>query len=241
MQPIARALSQFNGKINRMATLKKKIKVLIVDDHPVVRKGLWSCLSDKQNVKLVGEAVDGIDAVQKVAELEPDVLLMDIDMPRKDGLTVTEELRKSTPKVKVLILSTHSNREYVLRIVRAGARGYVLKDASPDDLLAAIEAVDKGEAFFSPPVARIALNQYVDEADQEAPLAKLSERERQVLALIAEGKSNKEVAVALDIGVRTTETHRERIMRKLDIHSVAGLTKFAIANGIVSLDSGLKR
>jgi DNA-binding NarL/FixJ family response regulator len=101
--------------------------------------------------------------------------------------------------------------------------------------------VDVGEAFFSPPVARIALNQYVDEADQEAPLAKLSERERQVLALIAEGKSNKEIAVALNIGVRTTETHRERIMRKLDIHSVAGLTKFAIANGIVSLGDGLKR
>ena len=224
-----------------MATSKKKIKVLVVDDHPVVRKGLWSCLSNKENIKLVGEAADGVDAIQKVTELEPDVLLMDIDMPQKDGLTVTEELRKTKPLVKVLILSTHSNREYVLRIVRAGARGYVLKDAPPDDLLQAIQAVDSGEAFFSPPVARIALNQYVDEADQEAPLAKLSDREKQVLALIAGGKSNKEIAVALDIGVRTTETHRERIMRKLDIHSVAGLTKFAIANGIVSLDDGLKR
>jgi len=224
-----------------MATSKKKIKVLVVDDHPVVRKGLWSCLSNKENIKLVGEAVDGLDAIQKVTELEPDVLLMDIDMPKKDGLAVTEELRKSKPQVKVVILSTHSNREYVLRIVRAGARGYVLKDTPPDDLLQAIQAVDSGEAFFSPPVARIALNQYVDEADQEAPLAKLSDREKQVLALIAGGKSNKEIAVALDIGVRTTETHRERIMRKLDIHSVAGLTKFAIANGIVSLDDGLKR
>lgn len=212
-----------------------------MDDHPVVRKGLWSCLSNRENVKLVGEAADGAEAMQKVKELQPDVLLMDIDMPQMDGLTVTEKLRKEAPQVKVLILSTHSHREYVLRIVRAGARGYVLKDTAPDELVRAIQAVDVGEAFFSPPVARIALNQYVDEADQEAPLAKLSERERQVLALIAEGKSNKEIAVALNIGVRTTETHRERIMRKLDIHSVAGLTKFAIANGIVSLGDGLKR
>ena len=224
-----------------MATTKRKIKVLIVDDHPVVRKGLGSCLSGKQNIKLVGEAGDGAEAIRLVEELEPDVLLMDIDMPGKDGLVVTEELKKSFPKVKVLILSSHSQRDYVLRIIRAGARGYVLKDTPADDLVNAIEAIDKGEAFFSPPVARIALNQYVDEADPEAPLAKLSDRERQVLALIAGGKSNKEIAVALDIGVRTTETHRERIMRKLDIHSVAGLTKFAIANGIVSLDDGMRR
>ncbi|HMP83263.1 MAG TPA: response regulator transcription factor [Verrucomicrobiota bacterium] len=224
-----------------MANAKRKIKVIVVDDHPVVRKGLGSCLSSKPNIKLVGEAGDGEQALQLVKELEPDVLLMDIDMPQKDGLAVTEELRKTFPKVKVLVLSTHSQRDYVLRIIRAGARGYVLKDTPPDELVKAIEAVDNGEAFFSPPVARIALNQYVEEADPESPLSRLSDREREVLALIASGKSNKEIAVALDIGVRTTETHRERIMRKLDIHSVAGLTKFAIANGIVSLDDGLKR
>lgn len=224
-----------------MATSKRKIKVLVADDHPVVRKGLGSCLSNRANIKLVGEASDGVEAIRLVKELEPDVLLMDIDMPQKDGLVVTEELRKMFPKVKVLILSSHSQREYVLRIIRAGARGYVLKDTPPDELARAIEAIDSGEAFFSPTVAKIALNQYVDEADTEAPLAKLSDRERQVLALIASGKSNKEIAVALNIGVRTTETHRERIMRKLDVHSVAGLTKFAIANGIVSLDDGLKR
>jgi len=151
---------------------------------------------------------------------------------------VTERLKKEAPQVKVLILSTHSQRDYVLRIIRVGARGYVLKDTPPDELVRAIVAINDGEAFFSPPVARIALNQYVDESDSESPLARLSDREKQVLALIAEGKSNKEIAVALNIGVRTTETHRERIMRKLDIHSVAGLTKFAIANGIVSLEGG---
>ena len=224
-----------------MSTNKKKIKVLVVDDHPVVRKGIISCLINKDNIKIVGEAIDGNDAMIKVKELQPDVVLMDIDMPQMDGLAVTEKLRKEFPGVKVLILSTHSQRDYVLRIIRAGARGYVLKDAPPDDLLAAIVAVDRGEAFFSPPVARIALNQYVEESDQDSPISKLSDREREVLALIAGGKSNKEIATALNIGVRTTETHRERIMRKLDVHSVAGLTKFAIAHGIViTWKTGLK-
>jgi two-component system nitrate/nitrite response regulator NarL len=129
----------------------------------------------------------------------------------------------------------------VLPIIKAGARGYVLKDAPPDELLRAIESVHHGEAFFSQPVAQIALNQYVTESDKADPLSKLSEREREVLALIAEGKSNKEIAMHLGIGVRTTETHRERIMRKLNIHSVAGLTKFAIAHGIVSLEDNPQR
>lgn len=212
-----------------------------MDDHPVVRKGLWSCLSSKDNLKIVGEAVDGDDAIRKVKELLPDVVLMDLHMPKRDGLEVTEVLRKEAPQVKVLILSIQGTRDAVLRIIKAGARGYVLKDAPPDDLVRAIQSVQAGEAFFSPPVAQIALNQYVTESDQGDPLAKLSEREREVLGLIAEGKSNKEIAMHLGIGVRTTETHRERIMRKLDIHSVAGLTKFAIASGLISLEDNSKR
>jgi DNA-binding NarL/FixJ family response regulator len=225
-----------------MSTTKKsKIKVLIVDDHPVVRKGLWSCLSTKENVKIVGEAVDGDEAIRKVKELAPDIVLMDLYMPKKDGLEVTDVLRKEAPQVKVLILSVQGTRDSVLPIIKAGARGYVLKDAPPDELLRAIESVHHGEAFFSQPVAQIALNQYVTESDKADPLSKLSEREREVLALIAEGKSNKEIAMHLGIGVRTTETHRERIMRKLNIHSVAGLTKFAIAHGIVSLEDNPQR
>ena len=226
------------------ATKKKaaeKIKVLIVDDHPVVRKGLLSCLSTKEHIKVVGEAIDGNDAIRKVKELSPDIVLMDVQMPQMDGLAVTEALRKQAPQVKVLILSMQSNRESVLRIIKAGARGYVLKDAPTEELVRAIETVKSGEAFFSQPVAQIALNQYVSDTDENKPIAKLSEREREVLGLIAEGKSNKEIAMHLGIGVRTIETHRERIMRKLDIHSVAGLTKFAIANGIVSLDGELNK
>jgi len=225
-----------------MSAIKKtKIKVLIVDDHPVVRKGLWSCLSTKENLKVVGEAVDGDDAIHKAKELLPDIVLMDLHMPKKDGLEVTDALRKEAPQVKVIILSMQGTRESVLRIIKAGARGYVLKDAPTDELVRAIESVQAGEAFFSPSVAQIALNQYVTESDKGDPLTKLSEREREVLGLIAEGKSNKEIAMHLGIGVRTTETHRERIMRKLDIHSVAGLTKFAISHGIISLEETPKR
>jgi two-component system nitrate/nitrite response regulator NarL len=220
-----------------MSTLKKKIKVLVVDDHPVVRKGLLSFLSAKENLKIVGEASNGADAIKLVKEHAPDIVLMDVAMPGMDGLAVTETLRKEAPQTKVLILSMQSSREPVLRIIKAGARGYVLKDAPTEELILAIETVHAGEAYFSKPVAQIALNQYVSDADDTKPVAKLSEREREVLALIAEGKSNKEIAMHLGIGVRTTETHRERIMRKLDIHSVAGLTKFAIANGISSLEA----
>ncbi len=219
-----------------MSAGKKKIKILIVDDHPVVRKGLMSCLANKEHLKIVGEASNGPDAIQLTKEQSPDVVLMDVSMPGMDGQAVTEALRKEAPLVKVLILSMQSAREPVLRLIRAGARGYVLKDAPPEELTSAIETVFAGEAYFSKPVAQIALNQYISDADDTKPAAKLSEREREVLALIAEGKSNKEIAIHLGIGVRTTETHRERIMRKLDIHSVAGLTKFAIVNGISSLE-----
>jgi two-component system, NarL family, nitrate/nitrite response regulator NarL len=214
----------------------RKITVLLADDHPVVRKGLMSCLCQKPNVKVVGEAADGMEALEKARELKPDIAIMDINMPRMNGLEVTEMLRKECPEVKVLIVSMYNSREYVLRIIQAGARGCVLKEAPPEELLRAIETVNRGEAFFSPELARIALNQCVGGMAQSSPFLQLSRREREVLALIAQGQSNKEIASSLDIGVRTIETHRERIMRKLNVHSVAGLTKIAIVNGLVSLE-----
>lgn len=215
---------------------RRKITVLLADDHPVVRKGLISCLSQKPNIKVVGEAADGMEALEKTRELQPDIAIMDINMPRMNGLEVTEMLRKECPGVKILIVSMYNSREYVLRIIQAGACGCVLKEAPPEELLRAIETVDRGEAFFSPELARIALNQCVGGLAQGAPFLQLSRREREVLTLIAQGQSNKEIANSLDIGVRTIETHRERIMRKLDVHSVAGLTKIAIVNGLVSLE-----
>jgi len=163
---------------------------------------------------------------------------MDISMPGMNGLAVTEVLRKDHPDVKVLVLSVHNNRDYIFRIIQAGAHGFISKEAPPDELLRAIESVYAGEPFFSPEIAKAALNQLVSSGGKKDPFAQLTSREREVLVLIAEGQSNKEIANKLGIGVRTIETHRERIMRRLDIHSVAGLTKFAIANGMISIDGG---
>jgi two-component system nitrate/nitrite response regulator NarL len=216
-------------------SMKHRIKILLADDHPVVRRGIASCLSRQPHLEILGEAADGQEALRKARELSPDIILMDIDMPQLNGLAVTEALRKEMPQVKVLILSMHSNTEYVLRIIQSGARGYVLKEASPEELIKAIETVNTGEAFFSTDVARVALNQFVRGKDSGSETAQLTNREREVLVQIAEGLSNKEIASHLGVGVRTVETHRERIMRKLNIHSVAGLTKFAITNGLISL------
>jgi len=217
---------------------KKKIRLLLVDDHPVVRKGIRSCLEGQDHLVIVGEATDGQQAVAQVKELSPDVALMDIDMPNMSGLEATKIIRKDCNKTRVLILSVHTNKEPVLQIIKSGAQGYVLKDAAPDVLVRAIEAIDNGEPFFSPDINQIVLNQYLAEAneDETAASMKLTAREKQVLAMIAEGKSNKDMANQLGVGVRTIETHRERVMDKLNIHSVAGLTKYAIANGIVNLE-----
>ena len=221
-----------------MSATKQKIKVLVADDHPVVRKGLQSCLARQDRLRIIGEAADGEEALQKALQLEPDVVLMDISMPRRDGLAVTQVLRKSAPQMKVLVLSVHSNKDFIFRIIQAGAHGYISKEASPEELFRAIETVYNGETFFSPEIAQAALTHLVQTGGKREPFAELTAREREVLILIAQGRSNKEIANQLGIGVRTIETHRERIMRRLDIHSIAGLTKFAIANGLVSLEDG---
>jgi two-component system, NarL family, nitrate/nitrite response regulator NarL len=221
-----------------LSAKKQIIKVLVADDHPVVRKGLQTCLAKRANLKVVGEAADGDEALRKARELSPDVVLMDISMPGMNGLAVTEVLRKEAPDMKVLVLSVHSNKDYIFRVIQAGAHGYVSKEAPPEELLRAIESVYSGEPHFSEDIARAALNEFVSSGGKKEPFAQLTSREREVLVLIAEGQSNKEIADKLGIGVRTIETHRERIMRRLGIHSVAGLTKYAIANGLISLESG---
>ncbi len=214
---------------------KKTIRLLIVDDHPVVRKGIAASLAVHAHIQIVGEAADGVQALRLAHELQPDIMLTDIDLPEKSGLVVTETIRKEIPAIRVLILSMHTNTDYVLRIVQSGASGYILKGGSTEDLLRAIETVHGGEAFFSPEVARTALNQFVRGSGKGGTLFTLTSREREVLIQIAEGLSNKEIAGQLGVGVRTVETHRERIMKKLSIHSVAGLTKFALAQGLITL------
>jgi two-component system nitrate/nitrite response regulator NarL len=208
------------------------------DDHPVVRKGLQSCLARHGHLKIVGEAATGDEALCQTRELSPDVVLMDISMPGMNGLAVTEVLRKEAPRVKVLVVSVHSNKDYIFRVIQAGAHGYVSKEAPPEELLRAIESVHAGEPYFSEEIARAALSEFVSSGGKKEPFSQLTSREREVLVAIAEGKSNKEIADRLGIGVRTIETHRERIMRRLNIHSVAGLTKYAIANGLVALEPG---
>lgn len=223
-----------------MSARKETIKVLVADDHPVVRKGLQSCLSRAGRIRLVGEAADGDEALRKARELKPDVVLMDISMPGMNGLTVTEMLRKELPDMKVLVLSVQRNKDSIFRVIQAGAHGYVSKEAPSEEVVRAIESVHGGEPFFSEEIARAALNEFIKSGGKKEPFSQLTSREREVLVLIAEGQSNKEIADRLNIGVRTIETHRERIMRRLNIHSVAGLTKYAIANGLVTLEIGPK-
>jgi len=221
-----------------MIKRKKKIRIVLVDDHPVVRRGIRTWLNETDGLEVIDEATNGQEALVKVKELSPDLVLMDVDMPKMNGLEATRAIRSDFPETKVLILSGHTQKPMVLQIVQSGAQGFVLKDAPPADILHAIELVSSGEPFFSPNISQIVLNQYLVEsgADQSSTSNKLTNRERQVLAMIAEGQSNKEMASKLGLGVRTVETHRERMMAKLDIHSVAGLTKFAISNGIVNLE-----
>ncbi len=206
----------------------------MADDHPVVRRGLGYCLAQYDHLQVAGEAADGREALRKARELLPDVVLMDVEMPHMNGLAVTEALQRELPQVKVLILSSGRSAECIARIFQSGARGYVLKDSATADLAKAIETVHSGGSFFSSEVAQTALNRYVLALKSGGDM-QLTNREREVLTHIAEGLSNKEIASHLGVGVRTVETHRERVMKKLDIHTIAGLTKYAVAKGLVPL------
>jgi DNA-binding NarL/FixJ family response regulator len=219
------------------------ISVLVADDHTIVRRGLVSLLSLAEGIKVVGEAADGRIAVERCLELDPDVVLMDINMPQLNGLEATRRIKKDAPHIRILVLSAHDNEEYIVQVIRSGANGYLLKNSSAEDLFAAIRSVHTGHAFFSPSVSKVILESYlkVSESSDDpsgmrtTPESCLTSREREILQLVAEGKTHQQVADLLHISVRTVDTHCNNIMKKVDIHDIAGLATYAIKNGIVIL------
>ena len=218
----------------------QRIRVLVADDHTIVRRGLVSLLALGDGIDVVGEAADGRMAVDLALELEPDVVLMDVSMPALNGLEAASRIRKKTPSIKVLILSAHDNEEYVLQVVRSGANGYLLKNTSADDLYAAIRSVHGGHAYFSPSVSKIIADELLrvgrtDEGEIEETAGRLTAREREIVQQIAEGRTHQQIGELLHISPRTVDTHCNNIMKKLDIHDSAALVAYAIKNGIVIL------
>lgn len=214
------------------------IRILLVDDHPVVRKGLGTCLSSNRGLQVVGEAGDGLEALRKIRELSPDLVLMDVDMPLMNGLAATECICRRFNKIKVLMLSMHNSSEYAMRAIRSGARGFILKRSSCEELVNAINVVHSGGTYFSGEVVWFTMRNFrSDEAEPETP--DLSERQIEVLICVVAGKGNKQIAEQLDISVRTVESHRARIMQRLSVHTIAELTKYALNKGLISLDNSM--
>lgn len=212
----------------------KPIRVLVADDHMIVRTGIRHVLESDEGFEVVGEAANGAEALSLAAELRPDVVVLDISMPDGSGLQVAARLGSGSAGPRVLILSMHNNPEYVLESVRAGAHAYLLKDTAATELRSAIRAVCRGESYFSPPVAsRLSAAVRGEHQAHAAALDQLTGREREVLVGIARGRTNKEIATELGISHRTVETHREGLMRKLQIRTVAELTRFALGAGIM--------
>lgn len=214
------------------------IRVAVVDDHVLVRAGIRSLLEDMDDVAVVAEAGDGLTALDAIARERPDVVVADVAMPGLSGIELVERVAREVPGVRVLLVSAHANEEYVLRAIRAGGAGYVLKDASPAELEQAIRAVAAGDKYLSPAMARHVVDAYLARVtDDRSAEPRLSPRQRQVLQMIAEGRSTKEIATALSLSVKTVETHRAQLMERLDIRDIAGLVRYAIRVGLVRPDA----
>ena len=209
----------------------KRIRILLADDHAVVRQGFRMILSAQSDLEIVGEAGNGREAIDLAASLRPDVVVMDVTMPELNGIEATRRLTADNPHVRVVALSMHKDSVYVREILRAGARGYLLKDSVADDLVAAVRAVAGGEGYLSPAVSNAVLDDYRKHVTN--PIDLLSSREREVLQMLAEGKTNKEIAATLNLSVYTVNAHRGRIMEKLNVHSINELVRFAVRNGLV--------
>jgi DNA-binding NarL/FixJ family response regulator len=213
-----------------------RIRILLADDHTVMRQGLRKVLEESSDWHVVAEAGDGREAVRLAEECKPDVAIVDVTMPLLNGIETTRQILKRSPSTRVLVLTMHSDQPYVNQILRAGATGYLLKDSADIDLINAVTAVSQGHSFFSPVVARVMLDDYTQQLSKRGvtdPYDALSPREREILQLIAEGKANKEIATLLSISPSTVETHRAHIMEKLDLHSAAEIVLYAVRRGII--------
>lgn len=214
----------------------KPIKVLLADDHTLVRAGLRLLLQDCEDIEIVAEAKNGREALKYVDTLHPNVVLMDIMMPEMNGLDATARIAAAFPQTRVIILSMSASEEYVLQALRAGAAGYLLKDVDPAELEQAVRAVARGEKYLTPIVCKQVVEGYLQRAETQTSLEKLTPRQREVLQLIAEGNSTKQIAKKLNIAVKTAETHRTQLMDALDIHEIAGLVRYAVRMGVVSAE-----
>jgi two-component system, NarL family, response regulator LiaR len=211
------------------------IRVLLVDDHAILRAGLRALLAAHSDIKVVGEAGNGEEAIARVNELKPDVVVMDIAMPGINGLVATRQILETHPKTQVLILTQYDNKEYVLPLVRVGAAGYVLKQAVDVDLVAAIRAVARGESFLHPSVAKVVLDAFLRDSSSQSddPYTQLTEREREILILVAQGHPTREIAEMLHISRNTVDVHRAHLMQKLDLHNVSEISAYAVRRGLL--------
>jgi len=206
------------------------IRVILADDHLIVRQGLRLVL-EKEQIEVLGEASDGVEAIRLIQELLPEIAVLDLDMPGLDGLAVLRQMARLSPQTRAIILTRHMEEPYAVAALRIGARGYVLKTQATTDLVAAIRHVDRGEVYLSPKISKAVVRAYLSNTD--GPNDQLSVRERQVLQLVGEGHSTKKIASLLGISVKTADTHRTKLMEKLDIHQTAGLVRYAIRNGLL--------
>ncbi|MGG1313811.1 response regulator transcription factor [Cohnella laeviribosi] len=217
------------------------VRIMLVDDHAVVRSGLRMLLESKPGIEVVGDAADGDEAIRMALQIKPDLVLMDLSMPHgKDGLTATAELKKLLPDTAVLILTMHDDEEYLFRSIQAGASGYILKSAPHEELLAAIRSVSQGDAYLYPTATKRLMNEYMERVrngDGADSYEQLSEREKEVLGWIAKGYSNKEIADRLVISVKTVETHKAHIMEKLGLKTRPDLVKYALKKGLLTFDT----
>jgi len=209
----------------------KRIRILLVDDHAVVRQGFKMILAEQPDMEIVGEAGNGREALALAESLKPDIVVMDVAMPELNGIEATRRMGESVPHTRVVALSMHKDSVYVREILRAGARGYLLKDSVAADLVSAVRSVARGEGYISPQVSHAVLDDYRRHVTN--PIDTLTSREREVLQMLAEGKTNKEIAVILNLSVYTVDAHRGRIMEKLNLHSINELVRFAVRNGLI--------